>query len=143
MCQSLGKSWSSDSGNKIERERKPPSRVTNRRRRRRHRLLNARHGRTYTERLVVTSASGSVTVTTPRGFKGNVAGPMAARKGLTSCVTSIVRVHQTMTTTAILREGNCFQHSARIFDPGIGAPFAYAVTSRVQPRGSSSGFSQG
>jgi hypothetical protein len=71
---------------------------------------------TYTERLV-TSTSGSVTVTTPGGFEGNLDEPMASLRVFTSCVTSSVRAH---------RDGHfergklCSQHSAHISDPREG-----------------------
>lgn len=73
--------------------------------------------RTYTERLV-TSASGSVTVTTPGGFERNLDEPMASLRVFTSCVTSSVRAHQ----DGHFEGGKlCFQHSAHIFDPREGA----------------------
>jgi len=93
--------------------------------------------RTYTERLV-TSASGSVTVTKSGGFKRNLAKPMASLRVFTSCVTSSVRAEQ----DGHFEGGKlCFQHSARIFDLREDALcFCDLQTSTA---GSSSSFTQG
>ena len=78
----------------------------------------------------MTSASGSVTVTKPGGFKRNLAKPMASLRVFTSCVTSSVRAEQ----DGHFEGGNCvfnIQHASLTYAKML---FAF-VTSRLQPQG--------